>query len=193
MAWLDTLNPTGGGGGGYNPSFEGFDPGAMSKYISTNLLPLQKQMYQQQQPIKQAYLSYLTDPNAGMDALKSTAMGTAGLLFKAGGPIANAIRNARGGMGKSGFNPEGAFGQETGIMQQGIDTLLNSLLTQATGLKEQQFSELGKAYGTGWENLLGGAESIFGAGSNVFGLNLAKQQQEMMNKGIFGSVFGNLI
>src|SRR6266699_846364 len=124
----------------------GFGPENLWAYVNRTLAPLEQQLWGQQQPIQQAFLSYLTDPSAGMDALKKTVGAESTELFKPGGQIANAMRSARGGATKAGWNPSDAFGSETGILQEGTNVLETELAKGSLGLKQQQQQALTGAY-----------------------------------------------
>ncbi len=191
MGLLSFLNPVnlvsdifGSGKGSQAPG-----TGDLTQWLNQFMKP---QISKVQSPINQAFLQYLntgTGPgdSGAISGAVAPAQAWAQYMLRSGGPVQKSILGAEGGLAGKGFQPGGAN------VNPIIDTFLSNFGSQFTSQAlplEQQYR--GSIEG-GFQSLNDLINSGFTANATIFQGNLAQQQQQRANQGIFGDIFGNLL
>lgn len=168
----------GGGGGGARrfPSYlRGFDRekgGRFADLLGEEFIPELDLAKKRRSRVEEAFFGFL-DPSAGERFVTEGAERIGTDVLRAGGPVTEAIRRARGQSIGSGFGTTGGdlSRSEANIVTEGLRSSVGSFIgqslpglyegagaraTQAFGITQQQVSDRGESLFTG----LGAAESL---------------------------------
>ncbi len=162
--------------GARTPSYlSGFDEkkgGRLADLLGQEFVPELGRAKGRRRQISDVFQQFL-DPNAGAKFVTQGAERIGADVLRAGGPITEAIRRARGGAISSGFGTQGGdlSRQESNIVSEGLRSSVGSFVgqalpglyegaagraTQAYGISQQQVTDLMESLFTG----IGGAESL---------------------------------
>ncbi len=179
--------------GSSNPSFlSGFDEekgGRLADLLRGEFLPELGRSREQRSRISNAFMGFL-DPNRGVDFVTEGAERIGTDVLRAGGPVTEAIRRARGGAIGSGFGTEGGdlSGQEANIVTEGLRSSVGSFIGQSLpGLFEGAAGRATQAFGISQGQVTDLLESLFTGLGSAENLRLAQPK-----KGLFGLGLGPL-
>ena len=146
--------------------------GRLAEFLGKEFQPELGKARERRSRVSDAFMGFL-DPERGEKYVTEGAERIGADVLRAGGPITEAIRRARGGAIGSGFGTEGGdlSSQEANVVTEGLRSSVGAHIgaalpgmyegaagraTQAYGITQQQVTDLMESMFTG----LGGAESL---------------------------------
>ncbi len=180
-------------GHGGRPSFlSGFEEkkgGRLADLLGEEFLPELRESRGRRSRVEDAFMGFL-DPSKGERFVTEGAERIGADVLRAGGPITEAIRRARGGAISSGFGTQGGdlSGQEANVVTEGLRSSVGSFIGQSLpGLFEGAAGRATQAFGITQQQVTDLMESLFTGVGSAESLRIAQPK-----KGLFGLGLGPL-